>query len=229
MMASRYAHAKQFKRHHRQLRLLRSRLGRIICDIRRKFTGRPEFEAVFEAPIARAAQIRSATAAPARMEALFRPRPPRSNASSMKGCGSPGCQRAEVHPGQKRKCPGSRCTPVLPSKCDMPAQAGHVCFTPHERTSSARSVASEKWTTRVSRPISTTTDCVACRANHTIGRSSPLPKNISVFTPPKSVLELFPSQPTRGAYHDRHETRGGVRWTRQCQARNVMQGRSKDL
>ena len=59
MMASRYAHAKQFKRHHRQLRLLRSRLGRIIRDIRRKITGRPELEAVFEAPIARAAQIRS--------------------------------------------------------------------------------------------------------------------------------------------------------------------------
>jgi IS5 family transposase len=55
MMASRYAHAKQFKRHHRQLRLLRSRLGRIIRDIRRKITGRPELEA----PIARAAQIRS--------------------------------------------------------------------------------------------------------------------------------------------------------------------------
>jgi hypothetical protein len=36
MTASRYAHAKQFKRHHRQLRLLRSRLGRIIRDIRRK-------------------------------------------------------------------------------------------------------------------------------------------------------------------------------------------------
>jgi hypothetical protein len=59
MMASRYAHAKQFKRHHRQLRLLRSRLGRIIRDIRRKITGRPELEAVFEAPMARAAQIRS--------------------------------------------------------------------------------------------------------------------------------------------------------------------------
>jgi IS5 family transposase len=38
MMASRYAHAKQFNRHHRQLRLLRSRLGRIIRDIRRKLT-----------------------------------------------------------------------------------------------------------------------------------------------------------------------------------------------
>jgi len=56
MMASRYAHAKQFKRHHR---LLRSRLGRIIRDIRRKITGRPELKAVFEVPIARAAQIRS--------------------------------------------------------------------------------------------------------------------------------------------------------------------------
>jgi transposase, IS5 family len=40
MMASRYAHAKQFKRHHRQLRLLGSRLGRIIRDIRRKIIGR---------------------------------------------------------------------------------------------------------------------------------------------------------------------------------------------
>src|SRR5205809_1078320 len=36
MMAGRYAHAKQFNRHHRQLRLLRIRLGRIIRDIRRK-------------------------------------------------------------------------------------------------------------------------------------------------------------------------------------------------
>src|SRR6476620_6373383 len=59
MMASRYAHAKQFKRHHRQLRLLRSRLGRIIWGIRRKIAGRPELAAVFEAPLARAVQIRS--------------------------------------------------------------------------------------------------------------------------------------------------------------------------
>jgi IS5 family transposase len=59
MMAGRYAHAKQFKRHHRQLRLLKSRLGRVIRDIRRKIEGRPELEAIFEAPLARAAQIRS--------------------------------------------------------------------------------------------------------------------------------------------------------------------------
>ena len=59
MMAGRYAHAKQFKRHHRQLRLLRSRLGRVIRDIRRKIEGHLELEAIFEAPLARAAQIRS--------------------------------------------------------------------------------------------------------------------------------------------------------------------------
>ena len=59
MMAGRYAHAKQFKRHHRQLRLLRSRLGRIIRDIRRKIAGQPDIEAVFQWPLQRAHQIRS--------------------------------------------------------------------------------------------------------------------------------------------------------------------------
>ena len=34
MMAGRYAHAKQFNRHRRELRMLRTRLGRIIRDIR---------------------------------------------------------------------------------------------------------------------------------------------------------------------------------------------------
>ena len=59
MMAGRYAHAKQFKRLHRQLRLLRTRLGRLIRDIRRKIAGRPEIEAAFEWPLACASQIRS--------------------------------------------------------------------------------------------------------------------------------------------------------------------------
>jgi IS5 family transposase len=59
MMAGRYAHAKQFNRHHRQLRILRTRLGRIIRDIRRKIDGKPDLAAVFEWPLARASQIRS--------------------------------------------------------------------------------------------------------------------------------------------------------------------------
>jgi IS5 family transposase len=41
MMAGRYAHAKQLRRHQRQLRILRSRLGRIIRDIRRKIECQP--------------------------------------------------------------------------------------------------------------------------------------------------------------------------------------------
>src|SRR5712691_5931162 len=59
MMAGRYAHAKQFNRHRRQLRLLRTRLGRIIRDIRRKIGGKADLEAVFEWPLTRANQIRS--------------------------------------------------------------------------------------------------------------------------------------------------------------------------
>src|ERR1700732_1368861 len=53
---------------------------------------------------------------------------------------------------------------------------------------------------------------------------SDFPKNISVPTHPKSDLELFASHPTRGAYRDRHGRGVRMRWTRQRQARNVMQG-----
>ncbi len=59
MMAGRYAHAKQFKRHRRELRLLRARLGRIIRDISRKIAGKAEIEAALQWPLARASQIRS--------------------------------------------------------------------------------------------------------------------------------------------------------------------------
>lgn len=59
MMAGRYAHAKQFKRHQRQLRILRSRLSRIIRDIRRKVEGQAVLENAFALPLSRASQIRS--------------------------------------------------------------------------------------------------------------------------------------------------------------------------
>jgi IS5 family transposase len=59
MMAGRYAHAKQFNRHRRELRILRTRLGRLIRDIRRKIDGQEHMAAAFEAPLARASQIRS--------------------------------------------------------------------------------------------------------------------------------------------------------------------------
>ncbi len=59
MMAGRYALAKQFNRHHRQVRFLRTRLGRLIRDIRRKIAGHEPVEAVFESLLSRASQIRS--------------------------------------------------------------------------------------------------------------------------------------------------------------------------
>jgi len=58
IMAGRYAHAKQFKRHNRQLKFLRIRLGRVIRDIRRKTEGDEALEAIFAIPLSRASQLR---------------------------------------------------------------------------------------------------------------------------------------------------------------------------
>src|SRR6266702_7882923 len=44
--------------------------------------------------------------------------------------------------------------------------------------------------------------------------SSPRAKNIPLTASGKSALLIRPSHPTRGAARDRHETRGGMRWTR---------------
>ena len=46
-------------RHHRELRILRTRLGRLIRDIRRKIGGQGQIAAAFEPSLARASQIRS--------------------------------------------------------------------------------------------------------------------------------------------------------------------------
>ncbi len=58
MMAGRYAHAKQFKRMNKQIKLLRTRLGRLVRDIRRKIDGHAELEEAFAAALSKAAQIR---------------------------------------------------------------------------------------------------------------------------------------------------------------------------
>ena len=59
MMAGRYAQAKQFNRHRRELRILRSRLGRLIRDIGCKIAGQENLEVAFALPLSRASQIRS--------------------------------------------------------------------------------------------------------------------------------------------------------------------------
>jgi len=58
LMAGRYAHAKQFRRCNRELRFLRTRLGRLIRDIRRKIDGDERLEEVFAVPLGKALQIR---------------------------------------------------------------------------------------------------------------------------------------------------------------------------
>ena len=57
LMAGRYAHAKQFKRCNRELRFLRTRLGRLIRDIRRKIDGDKQLEEIFAVPLSKAMQI----------------------------------------------------------------------------------------------------------------------------------------------------------------------------
>jgi IS5 family transposase len=58
LMTGRYAHAKQFKRAGRELRFLRTRLGRLIRDIRRKTAHSPGLRQAFAIPLTRAEQIR---------------------------------------------------------------------------------------------------------------------------------------------------------------------------
>ncbi len=58
MMAGRYAHAKQFKRMNREIKRLRTRLGRVIRDIRRKIDGDGELQEAFGVPLSKASQIR---------------------------------------------------------------------------------------------------------------------------------------------------------------------------
>jgi IS5 family transposase len=57
-MAQRYIHAKQFKRAKRELKFLRTRLGRLIRDITRKIADDPYLKKIFAEPLSKAVRIR---------------------------------------------------------------------------------------------------------------------------------------------------------------------------
>ena len=58
LMTGRYTHAKQFKRANRELKFLRTRLGRMIRDIRRKIGDDERLGRIFAAPLDKAHKIR---------------------------------------------------------------------------------------------------------------------------------------------------------------------------
>ena len=58
IMIGRYTHAHQFKRMRRELKFLRTRLGRVIRDIRRKIDGRPDLQARFNPLLDLAVKVR---------------------------------------------------------------------------------------------------------------------------------------------------------------------------
>lgn len=59
IMAGRYAHAKQMKRMTKKVRFLRTRLGRVMRDIRRKITGDAVLEEIFRHDLVLAERIRT--------------------------------------------------------------------------------------------------------------------------------------------------------------------------
>src|ERR671918_3107043 len=56
-LASRYAHARQMKRARREIKRLKTYLGRVFRDVRRKLAGRPEVTTHFTEPLARVARL----------------------------------------------------------------------------------------------------------------------------------------------------------------------------
>jgi transposase, IS5 family len=58
IMVGRYTHAHQFKRARRQLKFLRTRLGRLIRDISRQIAGKPELQARFASLLDLAVKVR---------------------------------------------------------------------------------------------------------------------------------------------------------------------------
>src|SRR5712664_5005519 len=68
-----------------------------------------------------------------------------------------------------------------------------------------------------------------CLSNGASSCFSDLPKNISVFTHPKSILELSPSRPTEGRFAIVTDVGHGMRWTRQRFARDGIAGRVERL
>ena len=105
IMVRRHTHAYQFNRARRELKFLRTRLGRVIRDIRRKIPGNERLE-----QLRRSSRLGGAGTLPgspaARPQCLFGARPPRWSASAKERRGRPyefGCKVSIATPATKPK------------------------------------------------------------------------------------------------------------------------------
>ena len=158
MMAGRYAHAKQFKRHHRELRLLRTRLGRIIRDIRRKIAGQTEARGGIRVAFVTRRADPLTTATSARMEALFLPRTRgrmhRQRQGQLRPMSS-GSRPQSLPPMPARRAVSSCCTP---RRCPAILTTATPCA-PSSRTPKSSPAA------RSSAPMSTRDTAATMRTN----------------------------------------------------------------
>src|ERR1700722_821268 len=187
MMAGRYAHAKQFRRHQRQLRILRSRLGRIIRDIRRKIEGQPALEQAFALPLGRATQIRSQQqrqrggsfipSMPRRWSASAKARPPRLTSSASRPLSSPTTAALPV-----------ACSCCTPGRCPITPMTVIPCAT--SLTAPRHSPA-----VRSSGPMSTR-DTAATTRKILVASSSPARSAASSVSSSANCAAAQPSSPS---------------------------------
>ena len=164
MMAGRYAHAKQFNRHRRQLRILRTRLGRIIRDIGRKIAGQPALEEAFQWPLARASQIRSQQQRQ-RGWKLYSFHAPRSNASARARPARPMSSASRLRLSPPTPAPPAASSCCTPRRC----RAIHMTAIPYALPSRTPKGSPDA---RSSAPMSTKDTAATMRRTH-IASSSP--------------------------------------------------------
>jgi IS5 family transposase len=116
IMVGRYTHAHQFKRARRELKFLRTRLGRIIRDIRRKIAGNPALEiALARCSISRCVcAIRSSASAGRRSIRCMRPR---SNASAKARPANPMSSAARSRSRRRSPRPRAGSSCCMPRRC----------------------------------------------------------------------------------------------------------------
>jgi hypothetical protein len=181
MMAGRYAHAKQFNRHRKQIRLLRSRLGRIIRDIRRKIDGDTNLEAAFEVGLAPARSARKSSASAATSSIPSMPRRPSASARARPRPLTSSASRSRSSPPTSALLAASLC--CTPRRCRAIRMMATRCA-PSSKT--PRSSPDE----RSSAPMSTK-DTAATMPPIPAGSSSPV-RNAASSAPSNANCDAAP-------------------------------------